>query len=155
MRLGTAILLPHLAAGWNFNFGSFGRDEKILLYGDGFDRDSVVHVGLWDLNLEADVQNYIPLENCEVLHQDTFENSNEFLPLTQSGYYFLACDSDQFRYFLLHKVHGQFSWRTLYSTKEFQKFQFLPRPVNTKYIAVMRNCNFIKFGLSCFIITLT
>ena len=100
MRL-QAALLPYLAAGWNFNFGSFGKDEKILLYGDGFDRDSVVYAGLWDVNLEADVMNYIPLENCEVLHQDTFENSNEFLPLTQSGYYFLACDSDSGRYVLI------------------------------------------------------
>ena len=99
MRLRSA-LLPYLAAAWNFNFGSFGKDESILIYGDGFDQDSIVYAGLWDLNLEADVMNYIPLENCEVLHQDTFENSDEFLPLTQSGYYFLACETDSGRYVL-------------------------------------------------------
>ena len=77
MRLRSA-LLPYLAAAWNFNFGSFGKDESILIYGDGFDQDSIVYAGLWDLNLEADVMNYIPLENCEVLHQDTFENSGRF-----------------------------------------------------------------------------
>lgn len=39
------FLLGHFALGWNFNFGTFGRDEPILVYGNGFDGESWVEIG--------------------------------------------------------------------------------------------------------------
>ena len=39
------LLLGHFALAWNFNFGTFGRDETILVYGSGFDEESWIEIG--------------------------------------------------------------------------------------------------------------
>ena len=54
-RLNTLLplLLINSVQGWNFNFGTFGKDEQILLFNDfgrDFDPESPLIVGLWKLN---------------------------------------------------------------------------------------------------------
>ena len=95
-RLGLVTLLglvPQYRA-WNFNFGTFGNQEPVLIYGSGFDADAVAYVGLYDIEKGAELNNYIPLDDCVIHKQRTFENSDEMLPLTQTGYYYIECQSD-------------------------------------------------------------
>ena len=53
MDILLPLLLINSVQGWNFNFGTFGKDEQILLFNDfdrSFDPESPLIVGLWNLN---------------------------------------------------------------------------------------------------------
>ena len=77
-----------------FNYGSFGPGEKVLIYDRKLERNTKVEAGLWNIDEEPDLSNYIQFDSCKTLRQSTFENSDEFLPLTAHGYYYLECEVD-------------------------------------------------------------
>ena len=95
MRLYCGLVtLVGLTSAFNFNHGSFGPNSKIWIYDNAqfADAPSVV-VSLWNVNDGPSLMNSIMID-CEMKHQDTFENSNEYLPLTQPGYNYLECTTD-------------------------------------------------------------
>ena len=61
-RKGQSLLVPLLLINsikaWNFNFGTFGLDEDLILFnefGADFTEDSQVYLGLWNINGRADL----------------------------------------------------------------------------------------------------
>lgn len=44
--------------------------------------------------LSTRVKSLIMLDECNVQKQDRFENSNEYLPLTAPGYYYIVCRTE-------------------------------------------------------------
>jgi len=92
--LATLLGTTQVCAEWTFNFGSFGKNEPVIIYGSGFDADAKLDIDLYPDGEEPTLSNKIPLEDCFVSQQLTFENSTEFLPLTQNGYYYITCQTD-------------------------------------------------------------
>ena len=61
-RKGISLLLPLLfinsSKAWNFNFGTFGLDEDLILFnefGPDFNEDSQIYLGLWNINGRPDL----------------------------------------------------------------------------------------------------
>jgi len=91
-------LLSQAATALNFNFGSFGPDENVLIYNRKLAADTKVEAALWNLDATPTVNNLIQFDECSIVKQRTFENSDELLPLTASGYHYLDCSVDSSKY---------------------------------------------------------
>ena len=89
--LGSAIATTST---WTFNFGTFGQNEPVIIYGSGFDLEAKIDIDLYPSEQDPSLSNLINLEDCFDSQQLTFENSTEFLPLTQNGYFYITCNTD-------------------------------------------------------------
>ena len=98
-RKGLTTLLGLLsqATALNFNYGSFGPNDKLLIFDRKFCSDVKVEAALWNVEATPTLSNLIQLD-CNVLEQRTFENSDEFLPLTAAGYHYLECSIEAANY---------------------------------------------------------
>ena len=90
------LLTP--TSGLNFNFGSFGPNEKVQIFDRSLRADTKVQAALWSLNEEASLSSLVQFDSCRVVKQRFFENSDELLPLTAAGYHYIECDTDSNRY---------------------------------------------------------
>ena len=55
-----------------FNYGSFGPGEKVLIYDRKLERNTKVEAGLWNIDEEPDLSNYIQFDSCKTLSNPSF-----------------------------------------------------------------------------------
>ena len=89
-RLANWLVLPAVLASWEFNFGNFGPGEEIVIFSDVLQKQGTLELALWDTSLSPNEASLVPL-SCRKVRQLTFENSDEPLPITRSGYNYMAC----------------------------------------------------------------
>lgn len=90
---GIAFALVGLARAYNFNHGSFGPRSTIWIYdNEAFESEPQFAASLFKQSDGPSLMNQNLLE-CHMEHQNTFENSAEYLPLTQPGYNYLECEA--------------------------------------------------------------